>query len=105
MIGLFGLKCQKSFCFTFLLLWETLLFIGSQGEFWWSDHGTVRALHLEELDDEGRAAGDDLRRELAQRAVLDAHDGQLAAERQLEGQPVQIGVVVQVQFLQVLQSA
>lgn len=70
-----------------------------------SDHGTVRPLHLEELDDEGRTASDDLRRELAQRAVLDAHDGQLAAQRQLEGQTVQVGVIVQVEFLQVLQSA
>lgn len=91
--------------------WSEFIFVlsfysrRSRGKFWRSDHGTVRALHLEELDDEGRAAGDDLRWELAEWAVLDAHDGQLAAQRQLERQPVQVWVIVQVQFLQVLQGA
>ncbi len=41
---------------------------------------------------------------MAEGAVLYAHDGQLAAERQLERQTVQVRVVVQVQVLQVLQS-
>lgn len=70
-----------------------------------SDHGPVGTLHLEELDDEGRASSDDLRREVAEGAVLDAHDGQLAAQGQLERQTVQVRVVVQVQVLQVLQCA
>lgn len=68
-----------------------------------SDHGAVRPLHLQELNDEGGASGDDLRRQVAEGTVLDAHDGQLAAERQLEREAVQVGVVVEVQFLQVLQ--
>lgn len=68
-----------------------------------SDHGAVGTLHLEELDDEGRASGDDLRWEVAEGAVLYAHDGQLTAECQLERQTVQVRVVVQVQVLQVLQ--
>lgn len=40
---------------------------------------------------------------MAERTVLDAHDGQLAAEGQLEREAVQVGVIVEVQFLQVLQ--
>lgn len=68
-----------------------------------SDHGTVWSLHLEELDDEGRASRNNLGRQVAEGTVLDAHDGQLAAEGQLEREAVQVGVVVEVQFLQVLQ--
>lgn len=68
-----------------------------------SDHGTVGSLHLEELDDEGGASRDNLGRQVAEGTVLDAHDGQLAAEGQLEREAVQVGVVVEVQFLQVLQ--
>ena len=60
-------------------------------------------MHLKELDDERGASGDDLGRQVAQGTVLDAHDGQLAAEGQLEREAVQVGVVVEVQFLQVLQ--
>lgn len=70
-----------------------------------SHHGTVRSLHLEELDDEGGAPGDNLGRQVAEGTVLDAHDGQLAAEGQLKREAVQVGVVVEVQLLQVLQSA
>lgn len=77
---------------------------GSLG-FWPSDHGPVWTLHLKELDDEGGPPGHDLGGQVAERTVLDAHDGQLAAQRQLEGQAVQVGVVVQVQLLQVLQGA
>lgn len=40
---------------------------------------------------------------MAEGTVLYAHDGQLAAEGQLEREAVQVGVVVEVQFLQVLQ--
>lgn len=40
-----------------------------------SDHGSVRALHLQELDDEGWAAGYNLWREVTERAVLNTHDG------------------------------
>lgn len=68
-----------------------------------SDHGTVRSLHLEELDDEGGAPRHNLGRQVAEGTVLDAHDGQLAAEGQLEREAVQVGVVIEVQFLQVLQ--
>lgn len=68
------------------------------------DHGAVGALHLQELDDKGGASGNNLRGEVAERAVLNAHDGQLAAEGQLKGQTVQVGVVIQVQLLKVLQS-
>lgn len=64
-----------------------------------SHHGTVRSLHLEELDDEGGASCDDLGRQVAEGTVLDAHDGQFAAEGQLEGEAVQVWVVVEVQFL------
>lgn len=70
-----------------------------------SHHGTVRSLHLKKLDDEGGAARHDLGRQVAEGTVLDAHDGQLAAEGQLEGKAVQVGVVVEVQLLQVLQRA
>lgn len=68
-----------------------------------SDHGTVGPLHLEELDNEGGAPGDDLRGQMAERTVLDAHDGQLAAQGQLKREAVQVGVVIEVQLLQVLQ--
>lgn len=37
--------------------------------------------------------------------VLYAHDGQFTAEGQLKWKAVQVGVVVEVQFLQVLQCA
>lgn len=70
-----------------------------------SDHGTVGSLHLEELDDEGGPPRHDLGRQVAEGTVLDAHDGQLAAEGQLEREAVQVGVVVEVQLLQVLQCA
>lgn len=70
-----------------------------------SDHGTVWSLHLEELDDEGGAPRDNLGRQVAEGTVLDAHDGQLAAEGQLKREAVQVGVVVEVQLLQVLQCA
>lgn len=70
-----------------------------------SDHGTVWPLHLEELDDEGGASCDNLWWQVGEGTVLDAHDGQLAAEGQLEWEAVQVGVVVEVQFLQVLQCA
>lgn len=42
---------------------------------------------------------------MAEGTVLDAHDGQLAAEGQLKWEAVQVGVVVEVQLLQVLQCA
>lgn len=70
-----------------------------------SHHGTVGSLHLKKLDDEGGPPCDDLGRQVAEGTVLDAHDGQLAAERQLEREAVQVGVVVEVQLLQVLQRA
>lgn len=68
-----------------------------------SDHGPVGPLHLEELDNEGGAPGDDLRGQMAERTVLDTHDGQLAAQGQLKREAVQVGVVIEVQLLQVLQ--
>lgn len=70
-----------------------------------SDHGTVGTLHLEELDDERRASGDNLRWKVAEGAVLYAHDGKLTAQGQLERQTVQVRVVIQVQVLKVLQCA
>lgn len=70
-----------------------------------SDHGTIWSLHLEELDDEGGAPCDNLGRQVAEGTVLDAHDGQLAAEGQLKWEAVQVGVVIEVQLLQVLQCA
>lgn len=70
-----------------------------------SHHGPVRPLHLQELDDVGGSSRDDLGRQVAEGTVLDAHDGQLAAEGQLEREAVQVGVVVEVQLLQVLQCA
>lgn len=70
-----------------------------------SDHGAVRSLHFKELDDEGGAPRHDLGRQVAEGTVLDAHDGQLAAQGQLEREAVQVGVVVEVQLLQVLQGA
>lgn len=39
-----------------------------------SDHGTVGALHLEELDDEGGPPSHDLGGQVAEGAVLNAHD-------------------------------
>lgn len=75
------------------------------GHSWSSDHGPVGALHLKELNDERGPPCHDLGGQVAERTVLDAHDGQLAAQCQLEGQAVQVGVVVQVQLLQVLQGA
>lgn len=68
-----------------------------------SDHGTIWSLHLEELDDEGGASSDNLGRQVAEGTVLNAHDGQLAAEGQLEREAVQVRVVIEVQFLQVFQ--
>lgn len=70
-----------------------------------SDHGAVRSLHFKELDDEGGAPRHNLGRQVAEGTVLDAHDGQLAAQGQLEREAVQVGVVVEVQLLQVLQGA
>lgn len=70
-----------------------------------SHHGTVRSLHLKKLDDEGGSPCHDLGRQVAEGTVLDAHDGQLAAEGQLKGEAVQVGVVIEVQLLQVLQCA
>lgn len=61
-----------------------------------SDHGTIWSLHLEELNDEGGASRDNLGWQVAERTVLDAHDGQLAAEGQLKWEAVQVGVVVEV---------
>lgn len=70
-----------------------------------SHHGTVGSLHLKKLDDEGGSPCNNLGRQVAEGAVLDAHDGQLAAEGQLERKAVQVGVVIEVQLLQVLQCA
>lgn len=42
---------------------------------------------------------------LRERAVLDAHDLQIGAQRQFERQVVQIGVVVDVERLEILQGA
>lgn len=70
-----------------------------------SDHGTVGSLHLEELDDEGRASCHNLSRQMSEGTVLNAHDGQLAAEGQLKREAVEVGVIVEVQFLQVLQCS
>lgn len=70
-----------------------------------SDHGTVWSLHLEKLDDEGGASCDNLGWQVGEGTVLDAHNGQLAAKGQLEREAVQVGVVIEVQFLQVLQCA
>ena len=57
------------------------------------------------LYDKGGSPGDNLRRDLGQRTVLDAHDLQIGAERQLERKVVQAGVVVDVQRLQLTQSS
>lgn len=70
-----------------------------------SHHGTVRSLHLKKLDDEGGSPCDNLGRQVAEGTVLNAHDGQLAAEGQLKRKAVQVGVVIEVQLLQVLQCA
>lgn len=70
-----------------------------------SDHGTVRSLHLQELYDERGATCDNLRWQVGEGTVLYAHYGQLAAEGQLKWEAVQVGVVVEVQLLQVLQRA
>lgn len=70
-----------------------------------SHHGPVWSLHLKKLDDVGGSPCDNLGRQVAEGTVLDAHDGQLAAEGQLERKAVQVGVVIEVQLLQVLQCA
>ncbi len=56
-----------------------------------------------DLYDEGGSTEHDLLRDLGERAVLDAHDLQVGAERQLEGEVVQVRVVIDVQLLQLLQ--
>lgn len=57
------------------------------------------------LDNERGPAGHEVGRDGAERAVLDGHDLQVGAQRELEGQRVQVQVVVQVQRLEVLQRA
>lgn len=80
--------------------------VGSEAKLrYGSNHGTVWSLHLEELDNEGRPSRDDLRRQVAERTVLNAHDGQFTAQCQLEWQAVQVGVVIEVQLLQVLECS
>lgn len=55
------------------------------------------------LNDERRSALGDVVRDLRERAPLDGHDLQGATQRELEGQVVQVRVVVQVEALQALQ--
>lgn len=91
------------FSFFFFAFLSFLFFYSVWHRIGRSDHGTVRPLHLQELDDEGGAPSDYLWRQVAQGTVLDAHDRQLAAQGQLKGQAVKVGVVIQIQLLEVLQ--
>ena len=65
--------------------------------------GAPVSLSVHYLYDERRATGHNFSRDLRERAVFNAHDLQVGAVGQLVGQAVQLGVVVDVQGLQILQ--
>lgn len=68
-----------------------------------SDHGTIRSLHFEELDDKRRSPCNNLSWKGIEWTVLNAHYRQFTAEGQFKRKAVQVRVVIQIQFFQILQ--